>query len=551
MVNFPTRLNAILDLVLSENPGSTQALPNLNISDHVVVLLTLPSFTNVIIPADRRVYHWSRAPWGRLRHYFSSFHWKIPKSVDAAVSFITNVIVLATQKFVPSCAPRLSRPTPWWNHDCETAWRQKMKCWKSGDSVRFCRVSLRATSIYLTATRKYQANLRKKLGNCTGSKQWWSLLSSLAGCSYRGLPAVPPAHQLASYFSSKLSCSSTFNEPPTLEECHHSTFRQFRIKKSQVKSVLLSLDVAKSVGDDGVSPRILNSCAQSLCGPLTTLFRMICRHSDFPTSWKISRVTPVFKKGSRTDPTCYRPITVLPALSRVFEKLLVTQLRRHIDLHIPREQFGFMRGSSTSDAGVLLASTITTAINQRAEARLVALDIKGAFDSVWWRGLLAHLWSIGLRDKVFQLFESYLSNRFIRIVTPLESSDLYPVTAGVPQGAIWSPTLFNLYIRLLPTVVKHSLIVGYADDHTLLKIIPDKSDRVTAASQLNEDLEAISQFGKIWQITFAPSKTFSLLISLKRDLLPNPHPPLTMDGTIIPESNSIKVLGFKFDSLLT
>ena len=61
-VNFPTRLNAILDLVLSENPGSTQALPNFNTSDHVVVLLTLPSFTNAIIPADRWVYHWSRVP---------------------------------------------------------------------------------------------------------------------------------------------------------------------------------------------------------------------------------------------------------------------------------------------------------------------------------------------------------------------------------------------------------------------------------------------------------------------------------------------------------
>ena len=138
-----------------------------------------------------------------------------------------------------------------------------MKCWKSGDSARFCCVSLRATSIYLTATWKYQTNLHKKLGNCTGSKQWWLLLSSLAGHSYRGRPAVPPAHQLASYFSSKLSCSSMLDEPPTLEECHHSTFCQFRIKKSQVKSVLQSLDVAKSVGDDGVSPRILN-CAVPL-----------------------------------------------------------------------------------------------------------------------------------------------------------------------------------------------------------------------------------------------------------------------------------------------
>ena len=126
-----------------------------------------------------------------------------------------------------------------------------MKCWKSGDSARFCCVSLRATSIYLTATRKYQTNLCKKFGSCTGSKQWWSLLSSLAGRSYRNQPAIPPAHQLASYFSSKLSYSSTLDEPPTLEECHHSTFCQFRIKKSQVKSVLQSLDVAISMGDDG------------------------------------------------------------------------------------------------------------------------------------------------------------------------------------------------------------------------------------------------------------------------------------------------------------
>ena len=151
---------------------------------------------------------------------------------------------------------------------------------------------------------------------------------------------------------------------------------------------------------------------------MTTLFRKICRHDDFPASWKISRVTPVFRRGSRSDPTCYQSIAVLPTLSRVYEKLLVTQLRRRIDLHILKEQFGFLKGSSTSDAGVLLASTILTAINQRAEARLVALDIKGAFDSIWWKGLLANLWSISFCDKVFRLFESYLSNRFIPVVTP-------------------------------------------------------------------------------------------------------------------------------------
>ena len=79
----------------------------------------------------------------------------------------------------------------------------------------------------------------------------------------------------------------------------------------------------------------------------------------------------------------------------------------------------------------------------------MALDIKGAFDSVWWRGLLAHLWSIGFCERAFSLFESYLLNRYIRVVTPTDSSDLCPVTASVPQGAIWSPPLFNFNYHLL------------------------------------------------------------------------------------------------------
>ena len=118
-----------------------------------------------------------------------------------------------------------------------------------------------------------------------------------------------------------------------------------------------------------------------LC-PLTALFRKICLTSKYPECWKISTITPVFKKGARSDPTNYRPIAVLPTLSRVFEQLLVGQLQCHIFLHIPPEQFGFLKGTSTSDAGISLASTIATAINQRADVRLVALDIKGAFDHV-------------------------------------------------------------------------------------------------------------------------------------------------------------------------
>ena len=226
--------------------------------------------------------------------------------------------------------------------------------------------------------------------------------------------AIP---QLTFYFSSKLSCAPSLDNPPPLEDCHHSIFRQFQIKKSQVKSVLQSLDVTKSVGDDKISPRILKSCAQSQC-------------------------------GSRTDPTCYRPIAVLPTLSRVFERLFLPQLSRRIHPHIPKEQFGFMKGSSTSDAGVLLAlllQQLTRELRQDWQPWILRghLIVYGGEDYLL----------IGFCDKVISL---YSSNRFIRVVTPLESSDLHPLLLeflkglfGLPYYSIYIFVCFQLWLCML------------------------------------------------------------------------------------------------------
>ena len=90
------------------------------------------------------------------------------------------------------------------------------------------------------------------------------------------------------------------------------------------------------------------------------------------------------------------------------------------------------------------------------------------------------------------------------VATADGQSSTLTVSAGVPQGAVWSPLLFNLYIRFLPSVVQFSSVIGYADDHTLLKIIPLKQDRLRATDELNTDLTALFQFGQQWFMDFAP-----------------------------------------------
>lgn len=164
LITFPTRQNAILDLVISEHTGTTQVLPNFNTSDHVAILVSFDAITtNVVYPSARCVFHWSQAPWNRLSHYFSSFNWDISGSVDDATSHVSSAITSAVEKFIPSCTPKLSRPTPWWNHHCETAWRRKMKFWHKCDFDNFHRACIAADHIYSTAIQNYKDMLRDQL----------------------------------------------------------------------------------------------------------------------------------------------------------------------------------------------------------------------------------------------------------------------------------------------------------------------------------------------------------------------------------------------------
>ena len=160
--------------------------------------------------------------------------------------------------------------------------------------------------------------------------------------------------------------------------------RGFKITLREVSKVLQSLDVRKSVGPDRVSPRVLKHCAWQLARPLTRLFQKVGKSGEFPRSWKVARVTPVYKKKDISLPENYRPISVMPTLATTFECVLMKELSTFLFGHIPPSQFGFLPGTGTVDVGVIIADKISLALEARKDMRLVALDFKGAFDKVRW-----------------------------------------------------------------------------------------------------------------------------------------------------------------------
>ena len=122
-------------------------------------------------------------------------------------------------------------------------------------------------------------------------------------------------------------------------------------------------------------------------------------------------------------------------------------------------------------------------------------------------------------------------------------------TAGVPQGGAWSPILFNLYIRLLGNQVLCCDLFQCADDASLMKVVRTKEEWIKAAEEMNADLNCVYFWGRPWNINFEPTKCFSLCVSLKRDI--DHHSPLYMASLPIQEVESLKILGFYFDSNLT
>ena len=524
-------------------------------SDHDAVLATLDFSLKVEEPVPgRKLYHWSLANWREMNVELSRTSFDFENLTgQESVDLLTNTVKELTEKYVPSSAPTTGRPLPWWTPECEWALRRKQRAFQGGNKKAIMWATKCCLQVCRRAYGKYMERLKTKLAKKgTSDREFWQITKSHSGMTRQRRKAAPPAEDLAKYFAKKMSLpGEESKEVPELEPAPPGArrLRGFKITFREVSKVLQSLDVRKSVGPDGVSPRVLKHCARQLARPLTRLFQKVGKSGEFPMSWKVARVTPVYKKKDASLPENYRPISVLPTLATTFERVLMKQLSSFLFGHIPPNQFGFLPGTGTVDVGVILADTISLALEARKDVRLVALDFKGAFDKVWWRGLLAHLWAVGVRSKAFKLMQSYLSDRALFVVANGDSSShMRSIKSGVPQGAIWSPLLFDLFIRNVPQRVREALCLFYADDLTLQKDVDrEEGAAQRAAEELNDDLQRLYEFGKEWLLEFEPTKSQELIITNSVADHKVTHPPLSMGGVIVEEKEQLEALGFTID----
>ena len=216
------------------------------------------------------------------------------------------------------------------------------------------------------------------------------------------------------------------------------------IDVSEILCLIAKLVAKKACGYDHISNKILKLTSYIIAPFLCKLFNNCIRQGVFPTAYKIAKVIPLFKKGGDKESlNSYRPISLLPALGKLLEKLISVRVVRFFDaydLFCP-QQFGFRAKFSTEHAIADIYEKLLNNLDKRLNTCAIFLDLAKAFDSVSHNILLNKLKRYGIRGNVFKFFESYLSSRsqFVKI-NGVESS-LMNIDFGVPQGSILGPLL--------------------------------------------------------------------------------------------------------------
>ena len=302
----------------------------------------------------------------------------------------------------------------------------------------------------------------------------------------------------------------------TLPNLHDNTFPNLHLdniifSQLEVESVLKTLVTGKASGPNGLSNRILRELSSELSNPFCSLFNQSLRTGTFPATYKEANVCPVPQKGDMSIISNYLPLSLLNSESKVFERLVFKYLFNHFQDNnlLSSLQSGFLPRDSTINQLTFLYNTFCQALDAGKEVRAVFCDISKAFDRVWHSGLLYKLQAAGVTGDALNRFKNYLADRKQRVVLPGTVSEWKFIRAGVPQGSILGPLLFLLYIN--DTVADIGSNIRLFADYTSLLITVDNP--ITAAENLNTDLDKISQWAATWLATFNPNKTEALLFS--------------------------------------
>jgi hypothetical protein len=517
----------ILDIVASNKPnriGEIKSDVCLVSTDHYELVFDahLNKLPKVKTLTKRKIYMYNKTNWDEVNYHLESVKLldiidEYSNDMDLAWSLWVRTVKDILNKYVPSRYVHVKSAAPWIDADVinlsnkkETARRLAKRSNKEADWSRYKKFNNKLKNLVRVKHNQFLNSCFESID--TNPKRFWSMVSHK---SKKGsIPhevylendvAVDPqakAKLFNEFFHSQFN-GKTYEVPLNTRSFINDNLSYMSVSELDVYELLINLDVSKAHGPDGLPAIFYKNCAIAIVPSITQLFNLSLHFGYIPKEWKNANITPIYKKGDKSNVKNYRPVSLLSIIGKVLERCVHHHVYSIIKEDISEYQHGFVPQKSTVTQLIEFYDKVYNLSDNKKQCDVVFLDFSKAFDSVPHNLLLAKLQSHGINGRLLRWFNNYLSNRRQRVVIENCSSEYKGVISGVPQGSILGPLLFIIFIDDIIKYVKEGpQLYMYADDTKVLQCINSVHDCLV----LQRALDALFTWSLKWGMKFNVSK---------------------------------------------
>ena len=489
---LPTRNDRILDLMITSHPTlvtRTTTCPPIGKSDHDILSVSTNITPRISKQRSRSVPNYKKANWEGIKQDLISSRDKFIAKFESGTNMDTieenwkqfkEAIETCIEKHIPKKKIGKHHDVPWMTTDIKRLIRKKQRLYNKSKKSKKPSHKKAFKDIRSLIRNKLHKNYWDYLNNMldpekdNNSKKFWKYIKSrkqdtmgigtLKNNGVLAETAEQKAEMLNSQFTSVFTTENTTNMP-SKGNSPFKPMKDIKISEKGVEKELNRLNPCKATGPDKVPVRILKETANIITPILTKIYQQSIDTGQIPEDWKHANIVPIFKKGDRSKPSNYRPVSLTSVASKILEHIIVSQIMEHLDNQniLNENQHGFRAKRSCESQLLMTTNDITKWMNNNIQVDIAILDFAKAFDKVAHKRLSEKLQYYGIDGTTRIWIDAFLSKRIQRVVVDGEASMCSHVTSGVPQGTVLGPTLFLVFINDIADNL-HSTARVFADD---------------------------------------------------------------------------------------
>lgn len=486
--------DSLIDHVWSRNPLSQRTPVSLTMggSDHKLIYVDYLG-KNISKKAEyTRKRKWRNYSEDKLKERLREVDWELgnlSENVHVKVGRFTEKLCAILDDIAPTKSTQLRENYAVWmtdelqlKLDCRN--KLKMEAIQSKCAGKWAEYKTSRNSCNREVKkrrREYETNLVRMLEEDVNSKKLWRHVNKKMESKNSGPPSrlieggkfITKPREIATilnnYYYEKIenirkSLGETEDDPCATLGRYVNTWRKFggegfkfvSATQTEVKEAILNLSNSKTEGIDTLCNIVIKDGVDSLCLPLTDIINRSFESECFPNQWKLGQVRPLYKgKGSPTDKTCFRPVNILSAASKVAERVAFNQIVKYFvsEKLINSHHHAYRTGRSTTSALIEFADMCSDALENGHQMACVMIDMTAAFDSIDHPTLKRKLRMYNLSETAVNWLMNYMGGRSQSVLVETKSSGYKTINTGVPQGSILGPLIYTIFTNELPSLL--------------------------------------------------------------------------------------------------